>query len=833
GANFARLLELERPSPDAPILQPRGTTALGVEGEGTLECGGDPGHFSARTYPDQRATLEGLLVRSEGDIEPWRLPAEGRLTGSVDFQPLPPCVANMCNVSGLKGILAAMDGCVGTRVEAFRLFVADLYFTTNQLQWLIEQLAGGPRPLNSAEMLEMMAAAVPQIYDNSGVPDLIDRNLSPMGRRMLVAQLGQAYPAFIGGVSGHFVLDLRFPTHRLAAVRLAEAENFQQRAASSWKAKRRQWALRGSRGRKGVRTQEVLRTVRLQTHLGFGVASGLCDKPTGVLELDFVCTTRPPEGTQPVSDLALARLLNNCGMLDPNYWLEYLRPSSFPVSFVDLIRLLRVKGRGDKRQAKLLVLLLRVKNSMFRATRLEKKRAEIPGWRQRNRRIGRALKAFQKPPTAVGNSTAAAVAKFVSASSSKPAGSYSTNTSTAARDVSAVTNNNETVPSGIEAIAAEVPPVDVATGIGGGSSVVASSPNHEVYPRSAASVSGARSTGATATAATDDSAVGKAQQLQQQEETEQQELTPIQAAVLAADQKLEGLLDVGRIIRGQSLEGNLVGFPRGMPVWGDSDGMTGSAETGNRGSRVGASECGGRVDAPDGAAAQGAGGGVMEWASRFCQTGAGFPPSNSEEGSRLRSALTKHVVQDGDVGLVGTSGRPTLLVHGLCICVRHRASDRVLRVKGNSASTGRSSGVEDTSLHQDRWAAVARQQVCGSRLRMGTRQEVASALATTFAGEGGKKDLASCSSATPRTLGTLNLTAHGGYRELFVPTELSAPTSLAEAGPLQLRLLVVNSSHEPDISRSLAQLRARLGGCWLSSAQAVTIASLVPRVLGG
>lgn len=53
---------------------------------------------------------------------------------------------------------------------------------------------------------------------------------------------------------------------------------------------------------------------------------------------------------------------------------EYLRPSSFPVTFVDLIRLLRVKGRGDKRQAKLLVLLLRVKNSMFRFARAEQKR---------------------------------------------------------------------------------------------------------------------------------------------------------------------------------------------------------------------------------------------------------------------------------------------------------------------------------------------------------------------------------------------------------------------------------------------------------------------------
>lgn len=37
----------------------------------------------------------------------------------------------------------------------------------------------------------------------------------------------QAYPAFTGGVSGPFLLDLRFPVHRLAAVRLGEAENFQ------------------------------------------------------------------------------------------------------------------------------------------------------------------------------------------------------------------------------------------------------------------------------------------------------------------------------------------------------------------------------------------------------------------------------------------------------------------------------------------------------------------------------------------------------------------------------------------------------------------------------
>lgn len=32
-----------------------------------------------------------------------------------------------------------------------------------QIQWLISQLAEGPNPLNSAELLEMMVAVAPQV----------------------------------------------------------------------------------------------------------------------------------------------------------------------------------------------------------------------------------------------------------------------------------------------------------------------------------------------------------------------------------------------------------------------------------------------------------------------------------------------------------------------------------------------------------------------------------------------------------------------------------------------------------------------------------------------
>ncbi|CAM9286721.1 unnamed protein product [Ectocarpus sp. 4 AP-2014] len=228
GAALQRNLQLVRPSPDAAVLQPRGIFVNTTEGEGSLQ-GDVPLEFCAMSYSDQHTTLAALSVRVDGEHEAWPLPTKGRLTGLVEFVPLPPCMASVCNATGLRGLLAAMNGCFETRVEAFRLFVADLFMTTNQIQWLIEQLAGGPNALNSAEMLKMMATVSPQLFDNTGLPDLIERNLSRMGRRMLVVQLGQAYPAFTGGVSGPFLLDLRFSRHRLAAVRLAEAQNFQTR----------------------------------------------------------------------------------------------------------------------------------------------------------------------------------------------------------------------------------------------------------------------------------------------------------------------------------------------------------------------------------------------------------------------------------------------------------------------------------------------------------------------------------------------------------------------------------------------------------------------------
>ena len=62
-----------------------------------------------RRWSDLQSTVEDLLVRSPGDGERWRLPTTGILSGVVDYQPLPPCMANMCNASGECTIAVKMQ----------------------------------------------------------------------------------------------------------------------------------------------------------------------------------------------------------------------------------------------------------------------------------------------------------------------------------------------------------------------------------------------------------------------------------------------------------------------------------------------------------------------------------------------------------------------------------------------------------------------------------------------------------------------------------------------------------------------------------------------------
>ena len=115
---------------------------------------------------------------------------------------------------------------------------------------------------------------------------------------------------------------------------------------------------------------------------------------------------------------------------------------------------------------------------------------------------------------------------------------------------------------------------------------------------------------------------------------EEEEPTPAQIAVAAVDRKLEKLRTEGGLLRGEEM----YRFPHGTAVWSEEGGGGGR---GSSGCDVGVHGVG--VSARGVTAA-----GVAEWVNRF---EAGSPKTGV---GVIAEELMRHLVREGDVGLIGT-----------------------------------------------------------------------------------------------------------------------------------------------------------------------------------
>lgn len=112
---------------------------------------------------------------------------------------------------------------------------------------------------------------------------------------------------------------------------------------------------------------------------------------------------------------------------------------------------------------------------------------------------------------------------------------------------------------------------------------------------------------------------------------EHEEPTPAQAAVAAVDGRLEKLWSEGGLLRGEEVQR----FPHGTEVWGEGGGGGSRRDAGD----FGADGVGAFAEA-----------GVVEWAKRF-EVGSSSPLMSV---GAFGEELGRHLVRDGDAGLIGT-----------------------------------------------------------------------------------------------------------------------------------------------------------------------------------
>ena len=276
---------------------------------------------------DKLALVEG--GGSVNDKQPWRLPDAGELV--VDFTQAPRCATpvELLNKTGLARL--------GRLLQQHKLYLAELLalcqhvvvLETTQLAELLHFLGersvgtGPQAALSKGQLVEVFASLLVCVRDTSNVDKLIRQSCRSLGMiRNVQTTMRSMFPLASDAYSGRWRLELfnnqmdRFSALRLAEINAEETAQLRRETAAAWgvdvsAVTDPRTAQHDHRGNfRNELTRERLRD-RFFMY-------GLRDKPGGVLEFDYVSTSRPGAAAAPMSNAALNDLLTARGLQEPS-----------------------------------------------------------------------------------------------------------------------------------------------------------------------------------------------------------------------------------------------------------------------------------------------------------------------------------------------------------------------------------------------------------------------------------------------------------------------------------------------------------------------------------
>lgn len=249
----------------------------------------------------------GVLV-NKATNKPYVIPNSGRAVIEMIYESDAPSSEDVGEDDGIENIIKAIKEAktVDHKEIIFEQATSSPYFylTADQGQVLFDEVQG-----LSKSALDIIACILPQLVNDEHVNRFIDSNLTTLGKMALRVRLGQLYNCYVGIATGHYNVDLRYHEQvqgvkRLSALAAAESKfNKYINLDTSQKGNHTNF-------RNEIYGASIIKLS--------GAWLAAC--PTnGVLKFDYVSTTRPREGTRPISDNRFNNLMtkmNFAGMAD-------------------------------------------------------------------------------------------------------------------------------------------------------------------------------------------------------------------------------------------------------------------------------------------------------------------------------------------------------------------------------------------------------------------------------------------------------------------------------------------------------------------------------------
>lgn len=255
---------------------------------------------------------DGRPMLCEREGEEWQLPT----TGSLQFKVT-------CSLEPAKGWLAlrkgGMSALVGfvqdkneKRADQLRMFevaAETAYMTTDVVADLL--LSPFMQDAEQEYRLQVFARLLCRCVDHKNIAKLVSANLNNRGRRKLQTLLGSMWRLLVNQPSGHYTFDCAIPEERAALTRLLEIDGEEKRAR--W-LKCERGMLPGDTSQRGdwhnYRNVTIDGAPLAPTEL-------LQVMDSGVVDLDYISTSRPLSTAKPIADAKLNVILKKLRLL-PN-----------------------------------------------------------------------------------------------------------------------------------------------------------------------------------------------------------------------------------------------------------------------------------------------------------------------------------------------------------------------------------------------------------------------------------------------------------------------------------------------------------------------------------
>lgn len=274
-----------------------------------------PRHPYTLMAADEWMAIESSLhLLDESTGLPWVIPTKGMLTFEYDYVPRCPTPIECLNATGFHRLLTIIENHPKETMKILK-FCRQLVIESYQMDEILNHVLALQR---TKDFVDVFCSLLMCVRDTSNMSSLFDKHYVLQDSLKEIQIATRALLSIsMNSFTGHYSLDMDIAYDRMAAIRLMEISAYENEYFYHYMPT---WTIGGFTSQKqnknNFRNEKYRRLMIAEGLNDQFFARGLEDRKQGVLEFDFVSTSRPIDSATPIHKSRLEDSLVSNGLSD-------------------------------------------------------------------------------------------------------------------------------------------------------------------------------------------------------------------------------------------------------------------------------------------------------------------------------------------------------------------------------------------------------------------------------------------------------------------------------------------------------------------------------------